>query len=247
NNFLEAQVEHLTEQVSGREASAGVEWHGRLMTFQETAIAVANETNRALRNDLFQIRISMIQDLNDLRAERLSKLHEASRTMRLMDPRYHSQQGSSDQFTRTSKGSPQTQPDFTADNYASLYEDLLGLNFEDLERCCRALLARTEATYLSRLSAVLKSELGISLDEATRPDAVYFLHHSPQESWFPASGLLGVYRATMDGLGINTESQKNIIIDDEPRPRKNPRAFCAPIRIPDEIRLVIRPFGGQSD
>src|SRR5215470_1878425 len=133
NNFLEAQVEHLTEQVSGREASAGVEWDGRLMTFQETAIAIANETNRALRNDLFQIRISMIQDLNDLRAERLSKLHEASRTMRLMEPRHHSQQGSSDQFTRTYTGSPQTQPDFTADNYASLYEDLLGLNFEDLE------------------------------------------------------------------------------------------------------------------
>jgi hypothetical protein len=51
----------------------------------------------------------------------------------------------------------------------------------------------------------------------------------------------------MEGLGIKTEEQHNIIIDDEPRPRKNPRAFCAPIRIPAEIRLVIRPFGGQSD
>src|SRR4030095_10655938 len=33
----------------------------------------------------------------------------------------------------------------------------------------------------------------------------------------------------------------------DPRPRKNPRAFCVPISIPEDIRLVIRPTGGQSD
>ena len=59
--------------------------------------------------------------------------------------------------------------------------------------------------------------------------------------------MLRVYSETMNGLGICVDSQRNIVIDSEPRPRKNPRAFCMPIRIPDEIRLVIRPVGGQSD
>ena len=78
NNCLEAQVETLTEQVSEREASATVEWAGGRLTFQETAIAIANETDRARRNEIFQSRISMIQASNDLRAERLSKLHDAA-------------------------------------------------------------------------------------------------------------------------------------------------------------------------
>jgi hypothetical protein len=59
--------------------------------------------------------------------------------------------------------------------------------------------------------------------------------------------MLEVYRETMRGLGIRVDSQQNITIDKEPRRRKNPRAFCMPILIPEEIKLVIRPAGGQSD
>src|SRR5262249_48203460 len=251
NNFIEAQVESLTEQVSGQEASATVEWDGRVMTFQETAIAVANQADRAVRNDLFQARVSMIQASNDLRAERLSKLHEASRSIGLIEsPIENAAVLPSDVLP---PGGEQQDPELhreqlsTRRNYASLYEQLLGLDFQEIERRCRELLARTEAAYVASLSSALKRDVGISLDQATRSDAVYFLHHSPHESRFPAQRLLGVYRATMEGLGIKTETQENILIDDEPRPRKNPRAFCAPIRIPNEIRLVIRPFGGQSD
>jgi hypothetical protein len=252
NNFLEAQVETLTEQVSGREASASVEWQGRKITFQETAIAVANEADRGLRNDIFQTRISMIHASNDLRLERLRKLHEAATRVGFVealsdrpvskqpaDPTVPARDGNED-----GRG---TEQQTVSHNYASLYENLLGLDFEEIERRCRSLLARTEATYVTSLSKALRADLGISLNGAARSDAVYFLHHSQHESRFPAAGLLDVYRGTMDGLGIKTDTQNNIIIDDQPRPRKNPRAFCAPIRIPAEIRLVIRPFGGQSD
>jgi len=251
NNFLEAQVESLTEQVSGQEASATVEWDGRVMTFQETAIAVANQADRALRNDLFQTRASMIRASNDLRAERLSKLHEASRSIGPIEspidsaaaPRTDNSAGAG----RQQDAELHREAQFSGRNYASLYQDLLGLDFQQIERRCRELLARTEAVYVASLSEALRQDVGIRLDQARRSDAVYFLHHSPHGSRFPAQGLLGVYRATMGGLGIKTETQGNILIDDEPRPRKNPRAFCAPIRIPCEIRLVIRPFGGQSD
>jgi hypothetical protein len=253
NNFLEARVENLTEEISAREASAAVDWAGRLMTFQETAIAIANESNRALRNELFQARISMIRASNDLRAERLSKLHEAARNIGPVEPRVEIP-AATRQASELIFGDQQPEAAYGAapahaaiQDYASLYEELTGLDFLELESRCRTLLSRTEPTYVARLSEALKAHLGIKLDDATRSDAVYFLHHSPQEFRFPATGLLGVYRATMEGLGIRTDTQTNIFIDDEPRPRKNPRAFCAPIRIPTEIRLVIRPFGGQSD
>lgn len=258
NNFLEAHVETLTEQVSRQEASATVEWRGGRLTFQETAIAIANETDRALRNDIFQSRISLIQASNYLRAERLSKLHEVARRIACIVPVDAPVVPADGPVVLASAEltPPSVEPDMARSgsvehafsyNYASLYQDLLGLDFSELERGCRTLLARTEAAYVTQLSEALRRDLDISLDQATRSDAVYFLHHSRHESRFPAAGLLDIYHATMEGLGIKTEEQHNIIIDDEPRPRKNPRAFCAPIRIPTEIRLVIRPFGGQSD
>ena len=252
NNFLEAQVEKLTEEISAQEASAAVEWAGRSMTFQETAIAIANESDRGLRNELFEARISMIRASNDLRAERLSKLHDASRTIGPVEmtadipaTRHSGKSTGVEQQAEAAWGVAAAQE--ATDNYRTLYEDLTGLDFQQLESQCRTLLASTESKYVANLSEALNADLGITLDQATRSDAVYFLHHSPYETRFPARGLLGVYRATMEGLGIKTETQNNIFIDDEPRPRKNPRAFCAPIRIPTEVRLVIRPFGGQSD
>ena len=35
--------------------------------------------------------------------------------------------------------------------------------------------------------------------------------------------------------------------DIESRPNKSPRAFCAPVRVPGEVYLVIAPVGGRDD
>ena len=36
-------------------------------------------------------------------------------------------------------------------------------------------------------------------------------------------------------------------MDLEARPFKSPRPFCASISVPDEIKLVVNPHGGQQD
>jgi len=76
---------------------------------------------------------------------------------------------------------------------------------------------------------------------------MYFMHLSRYDERFPGDGITKAYRGTMEGLGIETTSQANIFIDDEARPHKAPRAFCAPILVPDDVKLVIRPFGGHAD
>jgi hypothetical protein len=40
---------------------------------------------------------------------------------------------------------------------------------------------------------------------------------------------------------------KNLTIDAESRPTKNPRAVCFPIDIPADVRLSIKPIGGADD
>lgn len=132
-------------------------------------------------------------------------------------------------------------------SYVDLFQQLRMLDYSGIAIEAANLLSQTESSYVTSLHDALKRDVGISIDQAERPDAMYLLHLTSYDDRFPSEQLLRTYRETMAGLGIRTEAQTNIVIDSEPRPRKNPRAFCMPISIPAEIRLVIRPAGGQSD
>ena len=131
--------------------------------------------------------------------------------------------------------------------YVNLFESLRKLSYSELSRRASIFVSRTETVYRARLDDLLRGDLGIRIEDAERCDAMCLLHLTRFDAKFPSARMLGVYRETMAGLGIRTDLQRNISIDSEPRRRKNPRAFCMPVSIPDDVRLVIRPAGGQSD
>ncbi|HSE36680.1 MAG TPA: hypothetical protein VLG74_05200, partial [Blastocatellia bacterium] len=132
-------------------------------------------------------------------------------------------------------------------SYVDLFQQLRNLDYSAIASEAANLLSQTEPSYITRLHEALKRDIGISIEQAQRPDAMYLLHLTGFDDRFPPEQMLRIHRETMAGLGIRTDAQLNIDIDSERRPRKNPRAFCMPISIPDEIKLVIRPAGGQSD
>ena len=53
--------------------------------------------------------------------------------------------------------------------------------------------------------------------------------------------------STLEDLGIDLNAQENVTLDLDERPNKSPRAFCAPIEVPDRVMLVIQPIGGPDD
>ena len=55
------------------------------------------------------------------------------------------------------------------------------------------------------------------------------------------------FERSLAGLGIDLHAQSNVHLDLEQRRRKSPRAFCAPVRVPGEIYLVIPRRGGRDD
>src|SRR5439155_16414818 len=59
--------------------------------------------------------------------------------------------------------------------------------------------------------------------------------------------MMPALEATLEGLGIDLRSQRNVELDVEQREKKSPRAFCAPIEVPDRVVLVIQPIGGVDD
>jgi hypothetical protein len=84
----------------------------------------------------------------------------------------------------------------------------------------------------------------LGLAELRRSDIAAFMR-APGLDWaFPAERLMESYERTLAGLGLDGAG---VVLDLEERPNKTPRAFCAPVRVPDEVHLVMAHYGGRED
>ncbi|HWQ32909.1 MAG TPA: hypothetical protein VNQ79_08640 [Blastocatellia bacterium] len=213
---LSGRVRELSAEIAAYEAQATIRWQDQTLSFHEALNLPVSEANAQRRRDLLARLGEVIRGAQDLRAERLERLHEAAH-------------------------------DFNGQNYLALYSELRGADYERLATQLTAFLSATESRYVTVLSFILPRDAGVSIDSATRADIGYLQRLPRFDEYFPRWRLREVYEETFRGLGLRTWQQANITIDDAPRPRKQPRPFCAPIQIPDDIRLVIGPGNGWHD
>jgi hypothetical protein len=137
-------------------------------------------------------------------------------------------------------------PELGTPSYVELHERF-GYGLRGLAAQCRDFLDSTERLYEETLDRATREQLGLSLDETQRWD-VQRLIRSPQwDEGFPGDRMVPALKATLADLGIDLDRQGNVHLDIEQRPKKSPRAFCAPIEIPDKVMLVIQPIGGADD
>ncbi|MCK5547398.1 MAG: hypothetical protein KAI64_00175, partial [Thermoplasmata archaeon] len=131
-------------------------------------------------------------------------------------------------------------------NYADMYSKIKKINFDKVMRELDALIKATDRMYRDRLGALMDG-IGIGIDEAEKHDVGYILRAKPFDRYFRKRSAIPTLKRTLKGLGIALEGQKNVILDADERPKKSPRAFCAPLKVPDKIMLVIMPMGGYGD
>jgi hypothetical protein len=132
-------------------------------------------------------------------------------------------------------------------SYREMYADLKQMDLEALERQTRAFLHATADSYRPTLDPHLRSQVGLELSELRRSDLPFFFRARGFDGLFPGERLIEALEQTLSGLGIDLHSQPNVRLDTEQRPLKSPRAFCAPVHVPDEIYLVIPRQGGRDD
>jgi len=128
----------------------------------------------------------------------------------------------------------------------ALYESF-GYDPAGLHRHTQAFLEATEELYRRRMDGLLRERLGFGLDGAAPPDLSRLFRAPEFDAGFTPERALPALRATLAGLGVDLDAQLNVELDVEARPNKRPRAFCAPIRVPGRVVLVILPQGGQDD
>ena len=133
-----------------------------------------------------------------------------------------------------------------AGNYNQTFELLSGVSLQGLADECAAFLRATQAMW----DDVLRERLavfGVPREEATRMDVSALLRLKEFDAAFPGSAMETQIRRNCDEMGIDASAGGRIIFDLGEREGKRSRAFCAPVRVPEEVYLVMRPFGGQTD
>jgi hypothetical protein len=108
-------------------------------------------------------------------------------------------------------------------------------------------LAETRDAYLAAMEDAVQRELGIPLERMRRADVPRLFRGARVDARFPAEGALAAARATLRGLGIDLDAQKNIQIHKDALPRKNPRSVALALEVPGDVRLSVKPAGGVED
>jgi hypothetical protein len=206
------------EKLAMLEAEIHVPYKGEEIPFRMVRSALANEPDRGARQEL-DTRATELLD------ERMNPIHlEASEIVQ------------------------RAVRDLGFDNYLELYRRALPSSaLDDLAVQCRALLDSTERLWEDAADRLFRSRVGVPLAEAQRWDVPRLMRAPEWDSLFPADRMLPALEATLADLGVDLSSQENVELDLEERPNKSPRAFCAPIEIPDRVVLVIQPIGGPDD
>jgi hypothetical protein len=215
--FGDLTREHA-ERLAELEAELEIGLDGDRIPFRMVRPTIANEPDRNKRREL-DARSNEILD------EQMNPLHlEAVQIV---------QQGARD------LGFP---------TYLELYRKALPSSaLDDLAEQCRAFLDSTERLYETNADKLLRRRLGVSLAEAERYDLPRLFRAPEWDSMFPGDRMVPALESTLADLGVDLRSQDNVTLDLEQRPNKSPRAFCAPIEVPDRVVLVIQPIGGADD
>ena len=132
-------------------------------------------------------------------------------------------------------------------NYRDMCSTLKGINYAALEEQMEDLLRRTEKLYVETMDDLLGKMAGLPLAEAWSYDVPFAFRGEEYNKYFEKEKLIESFFSTLKGMGLKPEQSRNIHMDMEERPKKSPRAFCAPVIVPDDIRLVIMPVGGWRD
>ncbi len=214
---LGAATKEEARGIAELEARMEVEADSRRLPYRAVAVAQANEPDGARRLALEQAR-------NEQLSERLN-------------PLYGEALAKAHALAR----------ELGWESYRAAFSALRGVDLQAVSWQMRDFLAATDAVYGEVLEPELqRAGLG-RLGDLERHDLPRFFRAVHLDGAYPAEGLVASFRASLSGLGIDVDGQRNVHLDTEARPTKTPRAFCATPRVPGEIYLVISPVGGRDD
>jgi hypothetical protein len=127
-------------------------------------------------------------------------------------------------------------------NLIALWEELSGVPLDDFLKPLEAILRETEDTYRDRMQWHLKRAFGIRLEVAKRHDILALFSLEEASAWFPRADMLPCLHGWLRDWGWPVEEHANLRV--EQRTAIAGGAWCAPLEIPEDIRLALTPSEG---
>ncbi len=191
---------------------------GREMSYQSASIEMANAADRRERLLIEAARAKLVaRELAPMKRERLERERELTEALDV------------------------------ASGYNATFERLSGVPLLALRDECATFLRDTQAMWDDVYAEFVRRGLGIDPAEATRADALALLRAREFDPYFPANAMELTIRGQVAEMGIDPAAAGRVTFDTGDREGKRSRAFCSPVRVPDEVYLVLRPHGGQTD
>ena len=213
------ELAELDERLIAWEANAVIRLaDGREVPYQRAAVDMATEPKREARLELDDARATLVErELAPLRSERLQRERDLIESLEI------------------------------ASNYIGAFEALSGIDLRALAAECERFLRETESMWADVHGEAVRKQLGIKPGEATRADALALMRAPRFDPYFPAADMEPNVRRQVSEMGADPMAGGRVVYDLAPRPGKRSRAFCAPVRIPREVYLVLLPHGGATD
>lgn len=120
-------------------------------------------------------------------------------------------------------------------------ERLSGVNLPGVLQAARRLLVDTEDPYRDLLREELAGRLGIHPDEAEGHDAGWLERMSWVDDACAGGDVLDLVRKDLRDIGLPLEVGGHVRLERESFPGPGMETGCAPIRVPEEVRLVVTP------
>ena len=134
-----------------------------------------------------------------------------------------------------------------ADDAATTLGRLAGVDLDALGAACAALLRDTQPMWDDVRATFVRRRLGIAPAELVRADLVALTRTPEFDAFFPPGGMVATVRTQLGAMGLDPDAGGRVHADVGARPGKRTRPFCAPVRVPHEVHLVVRPTGGAGD
>ncbi len=226
-SLLEWEIESQASKPLAALDEREIEWEnsavvrsadGRVVSYQAAPIEIANTRDRQARLALDAARVKLVQKEHaPLRQERLQREKEYIASVGLAAP------------------------------YNTSFETVSGISLSALAAECERFLRDTQAMWDDTLPRVLRKSLGIKPAQAKRADALALFRASEFDDAFPGNAMEAAVKRQVNEMGVDPTADGRVIFDLGDREGKRARAFCSPVRVPQEVYLVLRPHGGQSD
>lgn len=202
------------------ETTVKVPWLKKDVAYREIPIVIAKENDAQKRKELQKLSADVQRDkLNPIVAERDAKTHQI-----IKDLGYNSYLD----FSLAARH---------VKDFRKIIEDANALN------------QRTAPIYKKLLTEFAKELLNMDVKDMRRSDLQKLFRYDSYVSYFPADAMVPFLKLFLSGIGLDltTVDGHKILLDDEQRPKKNPRAACYSVTVPSDIRMTIAPQGGIGD